>query len=1700
MSWDTDGWSREKKAAKQDARQGDAPAEKPAGTDESAWREAGRVAAKKKRRKFIVIGAASLLVVVVLLVALAPKIASGFAPGIVEGAANDAVPGRVEVDSASLSWFGSQRLRGVELFDPASSRVARAEVEVERGLFGLLFGGLDLGTVHLRGEADVVRDAEGVTNLERALGVGAAAPPGSGSASTGEPAVPSGLNAELDLADFTVTYEDPALAELTGGSVQVVRVADLRGLARVGAGSPTELRLAGKVTTGRTRDAIDTPAGSIDLNASARGLIESGGRINTTDATVDASLEVDAVATALVDALAQQEGRLVAALGEDSTATLEIDGTLREATVTLTARSGTLEAIANLVYDGAAQRVRSGGPITVAGDTARLISLAPDAETALKSSAGLDITQWPRATLSVENLQFALPKEGRLDLRGSGALVKVALGEAAATVPVPAVPTASGNQNTADRWRVAIDPAELEIAARDLAGEITVRTETAVRVDRDPAGRVAVNLSVADLLDASGQPRTDRAPRVRGSVSATGVALGIVEPLLAETGLRLTQDIGPTLDVALRAEPRTDGSQGVSLTMTAAKLRAEGTLIADDRTVTLADSGLTVRLTDTGPLVRRLSGPADINIDSGGDVTLAVTRFQAPYTALVEGDLRTLALDASVELSETVGRARTLASDQITAGDRRRVALRGVKLGVRSDGLGSGARVSVDGTARVDNRPAGTLDGDLYLAGFVTPEGSIVAGVPSAMSGEIALRGVSADVLQPLVTDAGIDLTRDVGETIDLRVNASSLASAGGNNADAPTRVTLTLDASRLDATGEFEIAGTTLSTRGSGVRVEHDAPVATGARLAGLLAGPDAIRVENGGRLVATLTDLSLPIDPATRGIDPDAARGSFRAELTGARVLRTADAPGAGADLSIGSFVVDGSLTPGQGMKATIAGDMTGAGQPFRIEGNASSPTVGGDLTQTTSVSVLVERMPTALASLLPTPPTVGTVPLNVLLQDVVGPWASVRLGSSPAGGAARAVVSQVVSDGAEITLNATADGLLDAGTPMSLSALDARGTIRLRPAGLARSLAAAGVSGENGSPSPVTLDRTAEIALTAGLNTRGDAVDLRLRADRVGLNGLQQALGLAGDPGTVGVGFDAGASVPTAALLGGDANAQHTLTATVRGDVRDDRGSRVASVDLESSVATKGLTPDGPARATGSVSGVRSAWLDRLMTAPGQETPGSPLVAGALGQDLSVAFESDATLAQGELSRASVTLTPQSETISVKQPVRLALAGDTVTLPEAFELTWQMPAAWATAHLGGTLTTAGDRPGAASTTRPIVSFMNPVTWAVRADTLRYPLDRTRAGAASPDVALSIVGTAMRVTLIDGSERVYPRTTVTARTIDADATVALTAEVDAGSAGGGGRAVSFNGRLYGLDPVAAARGVEPAITGQGELRDLPSGLFDALADTGGSITMLAGNTVRATVELQDFPRLGGTIGLRSDFPNGSARYEGEVTNPTGVEKLLVLRSPAEVRLDRIQEQSSRAVTTFLPAFGQVSKDPARHAPARLDVRRLSLPFSGEITAVEAEARIDPGEVGFKIAGGLGQLLALTGQATEGTALQRFEAVSVRMNNGIATYENFKLPIGEFRFESSGRFDLVANTEEITLWAPLAALATEGLSIPGLGGKSIINPDALVPINRAGPMAADNPWKLDLAGARGQLIRPGEAIKDALEGAIPKP
>src|SRR4051812_45537043 len=126
---------------------------------------------RRRTRRILLISALITVVLLAALFFLAPVIAGRLAPGYAQRAINGSIAGTSQVQGASLSWWGTQRIGPVVITDDKGAEVANLQIELKRGLLALATdfigsGPPDLGTARVSGSVRIVRDAEGRTNLE----------------------------------------------------------------------------------------------------------------------------------------------------------------------------------------------------------------------------------------------------------------------------------------------------------------------------------------------------------------------------------------------------------------------------------------------------------------------------------------------------------------------------------------------------------------------------------------------------------------------------------------------------------------------------------------------------------------------------------------------------------------------------------------------------------------------------------------------------------------------------------------------------------------------------------------------------------------------------------------------------------------------------------------------------------------------------------------------------------------------------------------------------------------------------------------------------------------------------------------------------------------------------------------------------------------------------------------------------------------------------------------------------------------------------------------------------------------------------------------------------------------------------------------------------------------------------------------------
>ncbi len=258
-----------------------------------------------------------LIVALGVSLALAPTLGSGFAKKYASDWFAKNYYGQLSIGALELGWSGPQTIEAAELKDDKGERVALVSARLP-GLWSLATsGGKQLGKIEITGEANLEADAAGRTNLDRALEPrqARADKPVEPAGDTSESSAKN-LEVELDVRISRIQWADQHTREL--GKPFVLENLTLAAVLK-----------PGEPLTARLRATLSGSAkGELSLDSKIEHPFDAPSSATPPKAEITA--KVEHLPTALVDALAQQTGKLQALLGEELSLSLDAKGTLEQ--------------------------------------------------------------------------------------------------------------------------------------------------------------------------------------------------------------------------------------------------------------------------------------------------------------------------------------------------------------------------------------------------------------------------------------------------------------------------------------------------------------------------------------------------------------------------------------------------------------------------------------------------------------------------------------------------------------------------------------------------------------------------------------------------------------------------------------------------------------------------------------------------------------------------------------------------------------------------------------------------------------------------------------------------------------------------------------------------------------------------------------------------------------------------------------------------------------------------------------------------------------------------------------------------------------------------------------------------------------------------------------------------------------------------
>lgn len=1253
---------------------------------------ASTASAPRRKRRTLWWVLAALLVIVALGLLLLPTIASSIAPGIVESKANAAINGTIKLSDVSLSWFGPQKAGPVTLFDDAARPIAKVNVEASPGLLGLvsgaMSGSLDIGTVRLAGNADIIRRKDGSTNLQAALAPRggtaaqqpAAAPPGPGEPGT----LPRGLNARAVIEDFDVTVTDES--QPAGSPARDVWLHDLKGEAAIATGGPAVAKLDGAVGAGLGAGATK---GALKIDATINNLSDAAGHLTLGRADFNVDINATGLPVALADALAGQGGRLVTGLGDTLEARVSATGNMNQGNADLSVTTPRASAAGSLAM--ADQAISTTRPLEIRARGSALSALAPTLDESLAKS-GLKLETMPDVAASVENLKVKLPRDGKLDLRGASATVTVKTTQASGSLALPAP---EGQQAQARPFTLA--PLEARIESADLAGPVRLTAATRATLGGQPAGSFTADLTAGGLLDAGGAPIAGPPRTLQGSVAVKGIATDIAQPFVAGTGIDLPADIGPSMDITLNAsselaeaKPGALPATDLDLALASGKLNAKGGFRLSERAIQSRGGDFTLRLDPAGQLISRFVNPdTGIRLDPAGSVLVVLKNLDVPLSpadrkpALDRAAGRIEIWTGHFRLTPTVeGVSPIEVSDfnimttlapakppHVELVSNMRQDQADFKLAGQLDLLGAFDALQPSAKPRPPNtlpvRPSGRID-------FVR--------VPTSLARfALARTAPPADQATDQAAGSPLDiagLIRDVvGPTINLRL----LTTADAGRPDALT-ADLTLSGERLEAQAKAALSSTKADV--SGVNAKTTLTAATLDTLLATFAPTITDRPRLTGKATAQLVvdPISIPLKP---GFQPDlaaAGKAGLRLTLPGQTIVQGLKIPGAEGqpprdlgpmgveDLNIAATTTVAALmgTTPQRAEATVAGKLLSGPQDrlLTLSGGGSTQLTGGTPTGPITANLKIEQGRTAgLDKILAQPGL-----LSGALGDSLGADLSVVLGPP--------VESGTRSINAEATVRAPR---LSMDQPLKVSVLPDRITVD-QPTRINWQLGAAWANQHLLKPDPATGQVPLKLTQDAGV---------RLTIDRAAI-----AQGVGVGPFKPGIfQADVSAEVPAAAmeLSGGERVALEGIRVKLAseptgGPVKFDllvAGATVGSSPKASNLGLQGrvdqlATPEGQfstqtaqVTADGNIPALPTALIDALAQQQG-------LLVDALGPIVQATLSAEqfgmnsgrlAFNARSERAEAAVKGRVENKVFILEQPLNVTIVEVTPELSARF-----------------------------------------------------------------------------------------------------------------------------------------------------------------------------------------------------------------------------------------------------------------------------------------------------------------------------------------------------------------------------------------------------------------------------------------------
>jgi hypothetical protein len=1261
----------------------------------------------------------------------------------------------------------------------------------------------------------------------------------------------------------------------------------------------------------------------------------------------------------------------------------------------------------------------------------------------------------------------------------------------------------------------------LKVTAEIAAGEplkATVRGKA--EPASGPSGDIAATINLESWSEASGKLLLDT-DKPKGDVS---VDIGNFPTSLlaafAPEGIDLSA-LGETVAVSMKGKGGTQQAEG-GLTFTSANAKAKADVATRDGKIMLtAPAEITVNgraLAGLAPQAAALTRPAPdapTTLAALPDVTINVASLSAPMPRGGALDLR--------GTSATITASTSAVKGTVTSPGQKPAAFEVAPMSasVSSDDLAKGASIKAATRATIDGKPAGVVDIDFSTGSVLDASGAPIKSIPAGFAGKAMVTGIATAILQPFLKNLPIDLNRDIGPTLDLRLTAKQ-GSGAQNGPFPPADLEIGIVSEQMKAAGQFTLEPGMLRTRGEGLTASS---TSAARMLAAFLPASVPVTLAPAGRALFSVKDLSVPLR-ANNTPELSKASGSVVVSATNWAV-----APKDGSSpVDVRAIETTATLAPGKPLTISSRGTMVERGKEFTLAADASVPglltddpakPVNTGALLSTIANLEIKGLPTSLARFTPTP--VPAVPdpsgkldaapapltsadLESIARDAIGDTMNLRLTTSQAAGKGLTLSGSVAAERFGANLQGTvlpeSVKLTEVSARSTLTPESQRGILtRLgkNPADLPELVAPATMTF---AVEPITIPMV-EGSLSPNLSAvRGDLVATMTASEQV----LVRIAPKPGQPalGTVGIkGLKGSATLPFQIAMGtpgGRGLLKASLTGTA---IRSQAGGGASGLTDVGAIAAsaEGEISDhklaGTMNVSAAIRNLATVFLDDLAGKPGYAT-------GALGDTASL--ESRVALTpppDGNLANATIRaeMGIASPRLSTASPIKVDVLADRITVTEPAVINWSVDPAFA--NLFMTPAPVAGKPAEPASVR----LTQPTTVSVNLRKATFSRSTEPGDGIGPlkpgifDLAAGITSPGINLTAKDGTATKLTNLALSTERTDGG----LTFNVAVAEAQAGAAAPVANVKLPGvLTDYVDAKGnfnAETArVTAVGDLPAVPTIVLDTLAAKDGLLVEALGPVTTIKVDANKFGKQGGALSAMATSSRASFDLAGTVENGLFVN---TPTQPMKIGVTEVTQALSNRVVKGLPLFGKVEKS-AKDRPAMITGSNLKVPLSNDLTKLDGDFQIDPGEVTFEIAGDFadivaGPILAATKGNASGRAGQKLAPMTVNIKSGVARLQRWSVPVGEFTVQMDGTMNLATGEIDFVTYFPAGALALEKLKLPG-GALGSIAGDALrntlIPVRTKGTTAART-TAVDTDAAAKELLKgvdPGKLIEKGLQ------